>query len=78
MICGKVLDASLIAAYIRGDLAAATWVDVARWSGIVFYVSALALDEVRAVMPDAGVEFAEFVDHPSVLVHPLTADCVRS
>lgn len=73
MIGGKVLDASLIAAYVRGDLAAATWVDVARWSGIALYVPTLALEEVRAVMPDAGVELAELVDHPTVLVHPLTA-----
>ncbi|MGQ0483298.1 MAG: hypothetical protein ACT4O0_20020 [Pseudonocardia sp.] len=73
MIGGKVLDASLIAAYVQGDLAAATWIDVARWSGISFYVPTLALEEVRAVIPAAGAELAELVDHPSVLVHQLTA-----
>ena len=64
MIGGKVLDASFIAASVRGNLAAGTWLDVARWSGIALYVPTLALEEVRAVMPDAPGELAELLDHP--------------
>lgn len=73
MIGGKVLDASAIAAYARNDLAAVTWIDVARTMNFALYILALAFDEVRAVMPRAASALADLLDHPMVLVHPLTA-----
>lgn len=74
MIGGKVLDASALAALVRGHLAAIAWVATARQVGIALYVPSLALGEVRAVLPDAGPQLAELLGHPSVIVGELTAD----
>lgn len=73
MIGGKVLDASAIAAYARHDLAAVTWIDVARTMNFALYLPSLALDEVRAVMPGAGPAIADLLDHPMALVRPFAA-----
>ena len=73
MIGGKVLDASILAAYAVGDLAVATWLDVARWSGIALFLPELALVEARAVLPWAQDQFAELLDHPSLVWRPMTA-----
>ena len=73
MIGGKVVDASTLAAYAVGDLAVATWLDVARWSGIALFLPELALIEARSVLPWAQDQFAELLDHPSVVWGPMTA-----
>lgn len=49
MIGGKVVDASALAALVRGRLSAMAWFDTA-WA---LSLPALALAEVRAVRPDA-------------------------
>lgn len=73
MIGGKVLDSSFVAAFVRGDLAAAAWLDTARTLTMALYVPALALTEVRAVLPGAGSPVAELLGHASVLVGELDA-----
>lgn len=67
MIGGKVLDAAYVAALVRNRPAAWAWLDTAWITGLVFYLPALALDEVRAVRPDSGEQVAELLGHPSVV-----------
>lgn len=73
MIGGKVLDASFVAALVRGSLAAGAWLDTARLVGLALYLPTLALTEVRAVRPDAGPELAELLGHPLVVLGELDA-----
>ena len=73
MIGGKVLDASFVAALVRGSLAAGAWLDTARLVGLALYLPTLALSEVRAVCPDAGAELAELLGHPGVVLGELDA-----
>jgi len=49
------------------------WFATAKVTGLTLYLPALALAEVRAVRPDAGVVLAEAVGHPSVVVGELDA-----
>lgn len=74
MIGGKVLDASALAALVRGHLGALAWVATARQVGIALYIPSLALTEVRAVLLDAGPQLAELLGHPSVVLGELDAD----
>lgn len=71
MIGGKVVDASALAALVRGRLAAVAWFATAKTTGLTLYLPALALAEVRAVRPDAGSELAEALGHPSVVLGDL-------
>lgn len=73
MIGGKVLDASAVAALVRGRVSAAAWFATARTMSLPLYLSTLALAEVRAVRPDAGAQLAELVGHPSVVLGELDA-----
>jgi predicted nucleic acid-binding protein len=73
VIGGKVLDASFVAALVRGSLAAGAWLDTARLAGLALYLPTLALTEVRAVCPDAGGELAELLGHPGVVLGELDA-----
>lgn len=73
MIGGKVVDASALAALVRGRLSAVAWFATAKTTGLTLYLSALALAEVRAVRPDAGSELAEALGHPSVVLGELDA-----
>jgi predicted nucleic acid-binding protein len=73
VIGGKVLDASLVAALVRGSLAAGAWLDTARLVGLALYLPTLGLTEVRAVCPDAGGELAELLGHPGVVLGELDA-----
>jgi hypothetical protein len=73
VIGGKVVDASALAALVRGRLAAVAWFATAKTTGLTLYLSALALAEVRAVRPDAGSELAEALGHPSVVLGELDA-----
>ncbi|MDN5917942.1 MAG: hypothetical protein L0I76_23080 [Pseudonocardia sp.] len=73
MIGGKVLDASYLAALVRGRPAAWAWLDTARAVGIVLALPSLALTEVRAVRPDGGPVLAELLGHPAVLLTDLDA-----
>ena len=73
MIGGKVVDASALAALVRGRLAAVAWFATAKTTGLTLYLPALALAEVRAVRPDAGSELAEALGHPSVVLGELDA-----
>ena len=73
MIGGKVLDASALAALARRRPAALAWFDTARLVGIALYLPRLALEEVRAVRPDAGPLLADLLTHPSVLLGEIDA-----
>ncbi|MFN2497441.1 MAG: hypothetical protein ABR608_16310 [Pseudonocardiaceae bacterium] len=77
MIGGKVLDASALAAFVRGRVSAAAWFATARALSLPLYLPALALAEVRAVLPSAGSELAEVLGHPSVVVGELDAATAR-
>lgn len=48
------------------------WLAVAAQVGIVFYLPALAVAEVRAVHPDAEPDLIRFRAHPSVIHAELT------
>jgi predicted nucleic acid-binding protein len=73
VIGGKVLDASALAALVRGRVSAAAWFSTARTLSLPLYLPTLALAEVRAVRPDAGAQLAEVVGHPSVVLGELDA-----
>ncbi|MGH3429458.1 MAG: hypothetical protein ACRDQZ_18140 [Mycobacteriales bacterium] len=73
MIGGKVLDASALAALARRRPAALAWFDTARLVGIALYLPRLALEEVRAVRPDAAPLLADLLTHPSVVVGEIDA-----
>lgn len=73
MIGGKVLDASALAALVRGRLSAIAWFATAKAVGLTFYLPSLALAEVRAVRPEAGPQLAEVLGHPSVVLGELDA-----
>jgi hypothetical protein len=53
VIGGKVLDASALAALVRGRVSAAAWFATARTMSLPLYLPTLALAEVHAVRPDA-------------------------
>ncbi|MDQ3275884.1 MAG: hypothetical protein M3Q39_12885, partial [Actinomycetota bacterium] len=73
MIGGKVLDASALAALVRGRLSAVAWFATAKTTGLTLYLPSLALTEVRAVRPDAGPQLAEVLGHPSLVLGELDA-----
>ncbi|HKR51370.1 MAG TPA: hypothetical protein VJT72_17665 [Pseudonocardiaceae bacterium] len=73
MIGGKVVDASALAALVRGRLSAMAWFDTAWALSLPLYLPTLALAEVRAVRPDAGPQLAEVLGHPSVVLGELDA-----
>ncbi|MCA1694841.1 MAG: hypothetical protein LC749_08965 [Actinobacteria bacterium] len=73
MIGGKVLDASALAALARRRPAALAWFDTARLVGIALYLPRLALEEVRAVRPDAAPLLADLLTHPSVVLGEIDA-----
>lgn len=77
MIGGKIVDASALAALIRGRISAVAWFNTARSVGSVLYLPALALTEVRAVRPETAAEIAEVLGHPTVLVGDLDAASAR-
>ena len=77
MIGGKVVDASALAALVRGRLSAVAWFATAKITGLTLYLPALALAEVRAVRPDAASELAEALGHPSVVLGDLDAAGAR-
>lgn len=77
MIGGKILDASALAALVRGRISAVAWLVTADLKGIVLYLPTLALAEVRAVRPDASTEIAEVLGHPMVVVNELDAASAR-
>ncbi|MBN9795541.1 hypothetical protein DMP17_44290 [Pseudonocardia sp. TMWB2A] len=78
MIGGKVLDASALAALVRGHLGAVAWIATARQVGIALYLPSLALTEVRAVLPESGPQLAELIGHPSVIVSELDVDAAAA
>ncbi|MGH4008939.1 MAG: hypothetical protein ACRDTH_12420 [Pseudonocardiaceae bacterium] len=73
MIGGKVVDASALAALVRGRLSAMAWFDTAWALSVPLYLPMLALAEVRAVRPDAVSRLAEVIGHPSVVLGELDA-----
>lgn len=77
MIGGKILDASALAALVRGRISAAAWFATARTLSVPLYLPTLALAEVRAVRPDAGAQLAEVIGHPSVVLGELDATAAR-
>jgi hypothetical protein len=78
LIGGRILDASFVASFTRGDIAAAAWLDVALELPLALYLPSLALVEVRAVRPAAGPQVAELLGHPSVLLGELDADTTQA
>lgn len=70
---GKVLDASAVAALVRGSVSASAWFATMRTLSLPMYLPALALAEVRVVRPDAGPQLAEVLGHPSVVLGELDA-----
>jgi hypothetical protein len=77
VIGGKVLDASALAALVRGRLSAVAWFATARTMGLTLYLPLLALNEVRAVRPDAAAQLAEVLGHPSLVLGELDATAAR-
>ncbi|HJT03994.1 MAG TPA: PIN domain-containing protein [Pseudonocardiaceae bacterium] len=80
MIGGKVIDSSALAAYVRGSVAMDSWLAVAKELGIVLYVPALAVIEVRtvcAVYPHTDTLLARLLDHPSVIHSVLSSADAR-
>jgi hypothetical protein len=77
VIGGKVLDASALAALVRGRLSAVAWFATAKATGLTLYLPSLALSEVRAVRPDAGSQLAEVLGHPSLVLGELDATAAR-
>jgi hypothetical protein len=77
VIGGKVLDASALAALVRGRLSAVAWFATAKTTGLTLYLPSLALTEVRAVRPDAGPQLAEILGHPSLVLGELDAIAAR-
>ena len=76
MIGGKVVDPSALVAYVRGSLAMDSWLAVAKELGIVLYVPALAVIEVRAlciVYPNTDTLLSRLLDHPSVIHSELSS-----
>ena len=73
MIGGKVVDASALAALMRGRMSALAWFDTAWALSLPLYLPTLALAEVRAVRPDAVPGLAEVLGHPSVVLGELDA-----
>jgi hypothetical protein len=77
VIGGKVVDSSALAAYVRGSVAMDSWLAVAKELGIVLYVPALAVIEVRTVCtvyPTTETLLARLLDHPSVIHSVLSSD----
>ncbi|MBV9139824.1 MAG: hypothetical protein JO115_02680 [Pseudonocardiales bacterium] len=76
MIGGKVIDPSALVAYVRGSVAMNSWLAVAKEVGIVLYVPALAVIEVRTVCivyPHTDTLLSRLLDHPSVIHAELSA-----
>jgi hypothetical protein len=73
VIGGKVVDASALAALVRGRISAMAWFDTAWALSLPLYLPTLALAEVRAVRPDAAPQLAEILGHPSVVLGELDA-----
>jgi hypothetical protein len=67
VIGGKVVDPSALAAYLQGSLAIDAWLATAAAEGIVLYLPALALAEVRAVYPDAEGWLSDLLSLPWVV-----------
>jgi hypothetical protein len=80
VIGGKVIDSSALAAYVRGSVAMDSWLAVAKELGIVLYVPALAVIEVRTVCtvyPHTDTLLARLLDHPSVIHSVLSSTDAR-
>lgn len=71
MIGGKVLDSSALAEYVQGSIAMETWLKVASLTGLVLYLPALVLSEVRAVFPDRLGRLGQIVQHSQVVYREL-------
>jgi len=72
VIGGKVVDPSALAAYVRGSIAMDAWIAVAAQTGMVLYLPALPVAEVRAVYPDAESDLTDFLAYPSVVYAELS------
>jgi hypothetical protein len=80
VIGGKVIDSSALAAYVRGSVAMDSWLAVAKELGIVLYVPALAVIEVRTVCtvyPTTDTLLSRLLDHPSVIHSVLSSADAR-
>jgi hypothetical protein len=73
VIGGKVVDASALAALVRGRMSAMAWFDTAWALSLPLHLPTLALAEVRAVRPDAVPGLADVLGHPSVVLGELDA-----
>lgn len=76
MIGGKVVDPSAQVAYVRGSVAMDSWLAVAKELGIVLYIPALVVIEVRtvcAVYPNTDTLLSRLLDHPSVVHSQLSS-----
>lgn len=69
----KVLDSSLLAALVRGSIAAEAWLATMRALSLPVYLPALARTEVLAIRPAAGPVLAELLGHPSIVHGELDA-----
>lgn len=74
---GKVLDASALAAFVQGSIAADAWFATVRVLSRPLYLPLLALTEVRAVRPDTGPELADLLAHPSIVLGELDSATAR-
>jgi hypothetical protein len=76
VIGGKVVDPSALVAYVRGSVAMDSWLAVAKELGIVLYVPALAVIEVRTVCvvyPHTDPLLSRLLEHPSVIHSELSS-----
>lgn len=78
MIGGKILDSSALAEYVQGSIAMETWLRVASLTGLVLYLPALVLSEVRAVFPDRMDHLGQVVQHSQIVYRELgRADALK-
>lgn len=76
MIGGKVVAPSALVAYVRDSVAMDSWLAVAKELGIVLYVPALAVIEVRTVCvvyPNTDTLLSRLLGHPSVIHSELSS-----
>lgn len=65
MIGGKVLDPSALAAQAQGSIGMEAWLAVAKVTGLVLYLPALAVVEAFAVYPESA-RLGRLLRYPSV------------
>lgn len=74
MIGGKILDPSALAEFAQGSIAMEAWLATARATGVVLYLPALVLSEVRAVYPGSHGRLDRILRDSQVVYRELSVD----